>query len=176
MGDYVRAGVGLLLTLGPLLLVMPDGAMLYVLGALALMFVAFGVRTYVRQSTTITTDDSGVQANGLWNTRVDMARLRRLKLKYFSTRRDRQRGWMQLVLRDDKATLRIDSQLDGFDDIVAQAANAALANRLPVSESSCANFAAMGFAVPTKDMMAAEAAEQAEAAEREGQAPVEARQ
>ena len=55
-----------------------------------------------------------------------MGRLDRLKLSYFSTKRDRSDGWMQLSVGSTGGRMvKVNSSLDGFHDIVERAARAA---------------------------------------------------
>ena len=44
--------------------------------------------------------------------------LDRMKLGYYSTRRDRRAGWMQLELGAGGVRIKLDSRLDGFDELV----------------------------------------------------------
>ena len=77
--------------------------------------------------------------------------LKAVRLNYFSTRFDRTGGWMQLMLKGpggpDGAAIRLDSTLEGFGDIARQAAAAARAARVPLSEATRNNFASLGIAV-----------------------------
>ena len=45
-----------------------------------------------------------------------------MKLAYYSTRRDRKSGWMQLELGAGGARVRLDSRIAGFDRLVRRAA------------------------------------------------------
>ncbi len=63
-GDYVRAGLGLAATLGPLLFVPASPVMMWLLGGLAALFLAFGARTALRQMTVVRVDDAGITAIG----------------------------------------------------------------------------------------------------------------
>ena len=74
-----------------------------------------------------------------------------LRLRFYSTRRDRARGWMQLKLRSPGGRLSVDSTLDGFDAIARRAAAAAVRNRLALGSATLANLAALGIAVETED-------------------------
>lgn len=159
-GDYGRTVAGLLLTLGPLLATGATGVAAAILGGLAALFALFGIRTYLRQRAEVVVDAAGISTSGMRRVTVRWNELRRVKLSYFSTRRDRQRGWMQLILRGDSGTIRVDSQLDDFDTVVARAADAVTAADLKVSDTSAANFAAYGHTVPTAGLLGDDAAEQ----------------
>ena len=79
---------------------------------------------------------------------VEWNRLDRLKLSYFSTKRDRTGGWMQLSVGSAGAgTVKVDSALDGFYDIVERAAAAALANGVELTLATRANLKSMGISV-----------------------------
>jgi len=58
---------------------------------------------------------------------------------------------MQLMLKGrggpDGATIRLDSTLEGFNEIARHAATVARAQRIPLSESTRNNFSALGIAV-----------------------------
>jgi hypothetical protein len=91
---------------------------------------------------------STCQADGPAGTLVEWGRIDRLKLSYFSTKRDRSDGWMQLSVGSTGGrTVRLDSSLDGFHDIVERAARAAQASGLPLSDATRANLKAMGISV-----------------------------
>ena len=79
---------------------------------------------------------------------IDIARLDRMKLSYFSTKRDRSDGWMQLAIGSAGGrTVKVDSALDGFYDIVERAARAAAASGLELSHATRVNLRSMGISV-----------------------------
>ena len=79
---------------------------------------------------------------------VEWSRIDRLKLSYFSTKRDRSGGWMQLTVGSAGGrAVKIDSSLDGFHDVVERAAYAAREVGLALSEATRANLRAMGILV-----------------------------
>jgi hypothetical protein len=134
-GDYARGGAGLALTGLPLIL-------------LPLVFAAFLVRTWLRQSSVIEADERGITAHGPFGIRMAWTDLSVFRLRYFSVRRDRQRGWMQLDLRGGGKRLKIESSISGFDGIAALAHGAAIARSLPIDDSSEANLMALGVVAP----------------------------
>jgi hypothetical protein len=145
--DYLRAACGLGLTLGPAVLIPATSAAMYVLGPAALLFLAFGLRTWRRQMSRVEIDAQGIslfspgRASLAWND------LRAIKLGYYSTRVDRTGGWMQLTLKGERGqhTIRLDSSLDGFARVAAQAARAARDNGLALSAATQSNFSALGI-------------------------------
>ena len=148
VGDYLRAGAGLAPTLLILATVSVGDIAGIVLGGFAAVFGAFAVRTALRHGTAL--EDSGheLRAVGLRPARLAWNELDRMKLAYYSTRRDRKSGWMQLQLAAAGARLSLDSRLDGFDRLVRQAAIAAAGRGLEFSEATAANLQALGIRVP----------------------------
>ncbi|MEE8171791.1 MAG: hypothetical protein V3T62_02560 [Alphaproteobacteria bacterium] len=142
--DYVYALAGLAFTLVPLALVTPLPAVTGVLAVFAILFFIFGLRTAIRHNTFVEVSNSSVTLRSLWGSNIPWSELRELKLSYFSTRRDRHGGWMQLRLRGEKRTIRLDSTLDGFDKLVAHAAREARQRELELGPETVQNLTALG--------------------------------
>jgi hypothetical protein len=152
VGDYARAGAGLAMTLGPLLLVTPGPVMIAALGGVGTLFLVFGVRTWRRQMTRIEVTEDGIAAEAtggrLRRTVISWRDLSGLKLKYYSTRRDRREGWLQMSLKADNRMVRLDSSLDDFLAVARRAAEAARLNGLRLSPATIGNLGALGIAIP----------------------------
>jgi hypothetical protein len=144
--DYLRAGLGLALTAGPLLLLdLADGIAL-VLAALALLFAWFGVRTVLRQLSRVELSGNAIAVHGPFSRRVAWADLEHMKLAYYAPRRSRDQGWLQLTLRaTDGGAIQVDSTLPEFDQVLDKASRAARDKALPLDAATCANLAALGF-------------------------------
>ena len=119
LADYGRAGIGFAATSLPLLFLPADAAIVPVLGALALLFAGFAGRTALKQGMAIEMTQEGIAATGAWPADIRWAALDHLNLAYYSTRRDRRNGWMQLTLGAENRRLRVDSTLGGFQEVVA---------------------------------------------------------
>jgi hypothetical protein len=146
--DYSRALTGVVLCGAPLLLVDVNRWLGLCLGVGLILFVLYGVRTAMRQKTRYTLDADELCAEGAGRSVVEWARLDRLKLNYYSTKRDRSDGWMQLSAGSVGGRLvKIDSSLDGFHDIVERAAHAAEAAGVELSDSTRVNLRSMGIMV-----------------------------
>ena len=153
--DGVRAIVGLLITGAPLaaLSVTPWFGM--VLGAGVVLFGVFGVLTALRVRVRVRVDDEGIEVSP-GRGRLGWSRVAGVKLRYFAVRRERERkrgeggrrGWMQLVMRgDDQVVVRIDSRLDGFDDVLRRVTAAAARRGLDLDPVTRANFEAAGLTI-----------------------------
>lgn len=150
LADYVRAATGLVLTAGPLLAIDTAPWAMAGLGAGALVFMLFALRTAQRHISRVSVDDEGVRVHGPLGGAVRWADLRMVRLSYYSTRRDRRDGWMHMTLKGGKGrktggTVRLESSLDGFDLIAGRAAEAARGKRLALEETTIRNFAALGI-------------------------------
>ncbi|WP_421995642.1 hypothetical protein [Reyranella sp.] len=150
--DYARAGAGVLLCGGPLVLLSVNRWLGLVLLLGFALFALFLVRTALRHHTRYILADDTLCADGPIGTVVEWSRLDRFKLSYYSIKRDRNDGWMQLAVGSAGGRLlKVDSSLDGFHDIVERAAEAAEAADVPLSEATRANLRAMGIAVAARE-------------------------
>ena len=145
VGDYLRAAAGLGPTLA-MLATEPVGLVgATVLGGLAALFAVFGVRTALRHGTRFEFAEGVLRACGPFGASISFRELQQMKLSYYSTRRDGRGGWMQLELRSDAATLRLDSRLEGFTELVETSARAAHARGLSLNAATLANLQVLGL-------------------------------
>ena len=142
--DDLRAVAGVACTGLPLMLSSPPGVVSVVLAALMAIFIVFGVQAALRHVTTILVDGHGIRALPL-GIHLDWQRLSRLRLVYYSVRRDGRGGWMELVLGSGGRRLRVDSRLEGFAEVVRQAAAAADRAGLDLEPSTTSNLDALGI-------------------------------
>ena len=144
--DYAGSAAGLAFSLGPLAFVHPATLVAWVLAAAAALFLVYFGRTVCRQLTHIELDKAGIRARGPLGSAIRWEDLRSLQLDYYSTRRDREGGWMQLKLRDAQRTIRIDSGLDGFVELVRGVALEARRRGADIDAATRANLGALGIA------------------------------
>ncbi len=155
--DYVRAAFGALVCLVPPVFMNVAAVLAWVLVAAGALFVAFGLRTLLRHLTTYELSPEGVRAMGPLGATVSWTGLTAISLAYFQTRPRRRiiarspGGWMELTLREGRQAIRIDSSLEGFDDIVGEAARVARKRGLTLNPVTLANLAAMGFVEASED-------------------------
>jgi len=124
--DYAGALTGFCIAGGLAAFTRPAAPVAWVLGGAALLFLVYLVRTVCRQLTHIELDESGIRAVGpagiASGAAIRWGDLRVLRLDYYSTRADREGGWMELRLGDGQRTIRIESGLEGFARIADRAA------------------------------------------------------
>jgi hypothetical protein len=148
VGDYLRAAAGLVPT-GAVFATTPVGAVAAtVLGGFAAIFAVFGLRTVLRHGTSLELSDTELRALGVWRRTIAWAELDRMKLTYYSTRRDRRSGWMQLQLGAGGARVTLDSRIAGFDRLVRRAAEVAASRGIALNEATLANLEALGVRLP----------------------------
>ncbi|MCY4407687.1 MAG: hypothetical protein OXC15_15060, partial [Rhodospirillaceae bacterium] len=87
--------------------------------------------------------EDGIRVHGVLRRHLPWERLTRCTLGYYSTRRNRDRGWMQLTLKAGRQSLRIDSQIEGFERIVHRAARAADAHGVALDNTTRENLQAL---------------------------------
>lgn len=145
IGDYLRAGSGLALTAGPALFLPTATPVTVVLGAFAVLFSIFGLRTALRQFTVIEFTDDSVAVLGPGGKRLEWRDVRQLRLAYYSTRRDREGGWMQMKISGPAGHIRIDSAVEGFERAAGEAARHAAAHGVSVTAATRGNFRALGI-------------------------------
>lgn len=143
VGDYIRAGIGFVLMVAPLLFIPLPRVLFVIFSLLALLFVGFGIQTALRHRMKIQVTDEEilVMPNRL---RLRWTELTDVSLEYYATAKESKSGWMQLTLRSKRRRLRVDSRLNGFDDIARHAAISARANDLVLSPTTVTNFSAFG--------------------------------
>jgi hypothetical protein len=145
LGDYARAAAGLLPVLA-IVAIRPVGVVgATVLGGFAALFAVFGIRTALRHGSRFELTEGVLRASGLLRTSISLAELDRMKLAYYSTRRDGGAGWMQLELRSGSSILRLDSRVEGFTRVVETSVRAAKARGLSLSAATLANLRALGI-------------------------------
>lgn len=143
--DYGRSAVGTILTGIPI--IVADLSMVpgLLIGALVLLFLVYGLRTARRHLTVIDVSEIGVRELGPLGSAIPWEELREVQLRYYSTRRDRKDGWMQLKVVGAGGKIGIDSTLEGFDAVVRHVAEAAHRQRLELNETTRENLQGMGI-------------------------------
>lgn len=151
--DLLRAAAGLAFCIVPLIFVDFGTAGVLVFAIPAAMFAIFGLRTWANRRTAVGLDAEGITVAGWRGAHIAWRDLQTLKLSYFSTRRDRETGWMHLILKDRKTKIALNSSLEGFEAVCRVAFDAARNEDVELSDASARNFAAlgMGAAVPERE-------------------------
>lgn len=142
--DYTRSGGGMLVTVLPLVSVETTGVVGWMLGAGALLFAVYGINTVIRHLGAIECNETAISVSGPFKRAIAWSEVSDVRLRYFSTRRDGRKGWMQLVIKSSTASVRIESTLAGFADIVATAVKAANKKGIDLSPTTLGNIEVLG--------------------------------
>ncbi|MEO9900165.1 hypothetical protein [Nisaea sp.] len=145
-GDYVRGGLGFLITAFPVAFAPMIGAFQIVFVLFALLFAGFVVKTWLRGQTKFEVDEDGIRALGPLGKDIRWPDLAVMDLRYYSTQKEKDKGWMHLVLKDrNGAKIAIESTLDGFEAVLEHAASAAGKNGLGLTQTTTDNLVAAGI-------------------------------
>ncbi len=143
--DYLRGGGGCALMLA-LWLMLPGRPHIHVIfGGLTLLFALFTIRTVWRQLAEYELRPEGIEQVKPQRRVLLWDRLDSLRLRYYAVRRNREGGWMTLTMRAGDVRCAVDSSLDGFEPLVAAAANAAARRRLAIDAATRANLEALAL-------------------------------
>jgi len=126
------------------MLTAPTPAVRYILGGAAVLFLLYAVRTLSRHLTLVELSDAGVRAIGPFGATLKWCDLKGMDLRYFSTRHDRGRGWMQLRLKSETGKLALDSGLDDFAKVARRAAAELSARGVVLTPATRANLVVLG--------------------------------
>ncbi len=152
-GDLLRAIVGFMLTAVPCAATSESPVAAGIFGLLATLFFVFGVRSYIRRFALVLVTEDGViscplgerspQIPGFRHASLAWRDIQAMRVRFFSTKRDRSEGWMELRLADGKDRLMIDSTIEGFEAVVARAALAAERGGVALDDATLANLGSL---------------------------------
>lgn len=151
MADYARGGVGLAVTGLPLVATPLATTITVIFGSLATLFGVYLCRTWLRSAQAVQVDGDGIRRVGPLSISITWDELDSLSLRYFSTRRDRTGGWMEMKVSGGGSKLAVESSIDDFETVVRHCMLVAKANDIDLSETTRDNLRAMGLLPPTSD-------------------------
>ena len=143
--DCMTSGAGLALSLPPMVVFDLPAPVLGIFGLMGLCFAAYGLGVVRRQRLRVEADEGGLSFSPP-HRRIAWNEIDRFRLAWFSTRRDGARGWMELKVEGRAATLRVDSRLDGFRELVGHVRRAAARQGVEPDPTTRANLDALGMA------------------------------
>ena len=145
ISDYAISGTGLALSLAPMAMLDLPAFTFGILGLMSLCFALYGLGVVRRQRIRVATDEDGLSFSPP-RRRIAWNEITRFGLAYFSTRRDGARGWMELKVGSRTATLRVDSRLERFHELVGRVWSAAALLGVEPNPTTRANLEALGVA------------------------------
>ena len=146
LADYGRALGGLVIIGIPMVAADLSGWAGIVVGSLAALFLVYGLRTGIRHLTSIDVSEHGIRTIGPIGRAIAWDDMNDVRLRYYSTRRDRRGGWMQLKVSSQAGgKIGFDSSLEGFQDVLEYIVEAAAMRRIELNEDTLANLQQMGI-------------------------------
>ncbi len=151
VGDYLRAGIGLAVGLGVLASAPVSVLVVVIFGSLTVLFGGFAYRTLQRHLLRVAVTAEAIRGTGLGTRELPWGKLDLLKLRYYGTRRQRNRdsggggGFMQLTLQGAGASLTLESSIEGFEYIAWRAAKAARETGIALDPVSASNLLELGI-------------------------------
>ena len=144
LSDGFRAAFGIMATLSPLAFLDVAWPLVLILGGVGAIFLFFAVRVAGHGLSSIVLSEHGISRRGPVALSLAWRDLRALKLAHFAAPRRSSDGWYQLTLKGDACTLKMDSTIDGFDEIVAAAVKAAEAVGFGLDPATGENLRGLG--------------------------------
>ena len=145
LAHYLRALTGCVIAFSVVLFAGLSSAMLWIAGPIGLLFLVFGIATALRHATKVEVSADGIRTVGPWRREILWEDLSKVDLRYYSTKKDRSDGWMQLTIRGKGPRISIESTIDEFERVVSAVATAAAARGVVWSVASVANLKALGI-------------------------------
>jgi hypothetical protein len=149
VGDYLRASVGVVVGLSVLANASGSIMVVVIFGALTALFGGFAYRTLRRHMLRIAVTREAICGTGLGTQELPWDKLDMLKLRYYGTRRQRNRedggGFMQITLKGAGASLTLESSIEGFEYVAWRAAKAARDFGIGLDPISAGNLLQLGI-------------------------------
>jgi hypothetical protein len=143
--DALRGGMGLAVTLTPLVFADVAVWVAWLLVGLSALFATFVLLTGYRARMKIVQDADGIAVVRPWYVRIPWAQLEGFTLRYYALGAGAGQGWMQLTLTRGRSRIKAESRIVGFDELVRMGLQAARRNALPLSDATIANLRALGL-------------------------------
>ncbi|WP_102785039.1 hypothetical protein [Thalassospira sp. GB04J01] len=111
---------------------------------LSLLFIFYFVRTLLRFQSKIYISEYGIRLSSMQGgTAFAWSELSKFRLRYFSTKRDGNKGWFELTLQAGDAKIVAESTLVGFDELLDISRDWAKDNQLLVDDVTRTNLMRM---------------------------------
>jgi hypothetical protein len=142
LADYLRGWAGMALAAVPLATMRPAWPVSLGLLGLIGLFAVFLVQTWRRQHSRVRLAPEGLSVVGDGERHLAWRDLNTLRLRWFGSR-NLGRGWLELELHGGGVRLVVTSALERFDEVVAEAVQAANDRGVPLEPATRANVAAL---------------------------------
>lgn len=141
--DYLRSVLGLCVCAVPFVMGIDRPLITAIFAVLICLFLGYGARTGIRHFTRFEVDDEGIAVNLPMRRAFAWKDVDFLRLRYYSLRRDRKRGWLQVVIGAGGTHIAMESTVAGFRDVVDRAAAAVGRNGVALDDATANNLASL---------------------------------
>jgi len=142
---YALGATGALGATALLTFARPAPALGWVIGMIGLLFLVYFARIVVRQLSRIELDATEIGVRGPLGIAIRWDEVRAVRLNYYSTRQDRSGGWMEFVIDGPRRSIRIESTLEGFVELVGDAVGEVRQRGRDLDERTRVNLNALGI-------------------------------
>lgn len=139
--DLAKSIVGLLICI--VMAVIPDmlSIIQWTAAGLALLFIFYFARTMLRFQQKIYISEYGIRLSSIYGgTAFAWPELSKFRLRYFSTKRDGNKGWFELTIQAHGAKIVAESSLVGFDELLDISRDWAKDNQILVDDVTRTNL------------------------------------
>lgn len=151
LADYARGGVGLAVFSVPLIATPLATTLTVIFSGLSALFGVYVIRTWLRSAQAIEVDGDGIRRSGPMSITIPWSELKTFEIRYFSTRRDKTGGWMEMKITAEGSKLAVESSIDDFEAVVRHCMLVAQRNGLELSPTTQDNLRALGLLGPSED-------------------------
>ena len=146
--SYFKASFGLLVSGSALFFLNLSVGLLIIFAILFLMFVMFSIKVVLRSFTIVRLSEEGIHVTGTLRSGrfLRWEEAEGLKISYFSTRRDRESGSMQLSFYGRGRRITVDSSISQFNTIAEYTAAAVKEKNIAMDSITRTNLEALGIA------------------------------
>lgn len=124
-------------------IVVENGVVSWAFVAASVGFFTYGISAVGRAMEIVTLSADGFNVRGWRHKSLPFSEMTDLKLAYFTTRRDGEKGWMQLVVKGRGEKIVVESEIGGFSQIAAICHAQASKIGLELSVASGRNFSVL---------------------------------
>ena len=126
--------------------------LLYLAFFFTILLLIYSTYLTLKSLSKITFDEEEIiKSNPVIKTILKWKDISEIKLNYYSTRRDKEKGWMVLFLLNKQKKIVIHSSISGFDVILKQIGAKTYSNNYLFNYYTENNFKAMGINLYNKD-------------------------
>ena len=150
--NYIKASIGIFVSVFPIFILEAAGIIKYFFVLIFAIFILLLIKTIFNQLVTVFISNDSIEIIEFFikKRKIKWDKVNNFELQYYSTRQDKEKGWMQLKVSDKKNTITIHSAISNFEVIAKKTAYVASKNDITLTNRTVINYKAIGINVYTK--------------------------